>query len=152
MEGNPPDKKKRSSKKDLSQSKSSSTIASRTEESVSLEFFESSGPIPAPNLLLAYETIQPGFAERILVMVEKEQAHRIEYDRVEQEATHNHIRRGHIMAFILAAMLMVAGVTFAFTGHPDISKIIFGGSIVGVAGLFLGSRILKALILKNKGK
>lgn len=41
-----------------------------------------SGPLPPPTMYGEYERTLPGSAERILVMAEKEQDHRIEWERV----------------------------------------------------------------------
>jgi uncharacterized membrane protein len=35
-----------------------------------------SGPIPPPQILGDYDKVQPGFAERIIAMAEREQSHR----------------------------------------------------------------------------
>lgn len=45
-----------------------------------VEFMQHVGPIPDPATLERYNQVQPGFAERIMVMAEKEQKQRHEND------------------------------------------------------------------------
>lgn len=43
------------------------------------------GPIPSPKDLAQYEQLQPGLAERIIQMAEREQQHRFETTKVDEE-------------------------------------------------------------------
>lgn len=77
-----------------------------------------SGPLPHPEMLRQYEEIQPGTADRLLALLEKQTAHRIndEASRTECEiecqkkTTSGYLRRvaiGSWMAFTLALILEV---------------------------------------------
>jgi uncharacterized membrane protein len=48
------------------------------------------GPLPAPDDLLHYDKLFPGAAERIFVMAETEQHHRIAMERQAMDQDHKH--------------------------------------------------------------
>ncbi|MEB3244731.1 MAG: DUF2335 domain-containing protein [Vampirovibrionales bacterium] len=51
-----------------------------------------SGPTPPPELLKAYESIQPGFADRLMQHAEREQAHRHQTDIEMIDLEKNHLK------------------------------------------------------------
>ena len=61
-----------------------------------------SGPLPHPAILQQYEAIQPGFAERLLRMAEREQDHQHEMEKASAEAAATSERRGTWSALIVA--------------------------------------------------
>ena len=67
------------------------------------------GPLPHPDLLVKYEEIIPGSAERILSMAEKEQQHRhqLENEVIEKEIAQK--GRGLNFGFTLALLIIVVG-------------------------------------------
>lgn len=67
------------------------------------------GPLPHPDLLVKYEEIIPGSAERILSMAEKEQQHRhqLENEVIKKEIAQK--GRGLYFGFTLALLIIVVG-------------------------------------------
>lgn len=67
------------------------------------------GPLPHPDLLVKYEEIIPGAAERILSMAEKEQQHRhqLESEVIKKEIAQK--GRGLNFGFTLALLIIVVG-------------------------------------------
>lgn len=67
------------------------------------------GPLPHPDLLVKYEEIIPGSAERILSMAEKEQRHRhqLENEVIKKEIAQK--GRGLYFGFTLALLIIVVG-------------------------------------------
>ncbi|WP_281700108.1 DUF2335 domain-containing protein [Cetobacterium somerae] len=67
------------------------------------------GPLPHPDLLVKYEEIIPGSAERILSMAEKEQQHRhqLENEVIKKEIAQK--GRGLNFGFTLALLIIVVG-------------------------------------------
>ena len=67
------------------------------------------GPLPHPDLLVKYEEIIPGSAERILSMAEKEQQHRhqLENEVIKKEIAQK--GRGLNFGFTLALLIVVVG-------------------------------------------
>lgn len=67
------------------------------------------GPLPHPDLLVKYEEIIPGSAERILSMAEKEQQHRhqLENEVIKKEIAQK--GKGLNFGFTLALLIIVVG-------------------------------------------
>ncbi len=82
---------------------------------------EFSGPLPHPQILRQYNEVLPGAAERILIMAEKQQDHRIGMDR-------SGVRRanwGLGAGYSLSVMGLISSAFLVLHGHE------VGGSILG---------------------
>ena len=68
-----------------------------------------SGPIPPPEILGGYESIQTGAADRIIKMAEEQAHHRqkIEKTVIERETTNDML--GTILGFVLLSFLIALG-------------------------------------------
>lgn len=89
-------------------------------------------PYPTPLDLREYEDIHPGFTGRILTLTERETQHRIQQERLQDNATVELAKRGQTYAFIVVMTLVVGGVIAILTDH----------SIAGFAGLVLAAATL----------
>jgi len=105
------------------------------------------GPIPDPLTLEKYEEIQPGFAERIVAMAEKEQANRHLNDSKvfsNQETQHqrdtNTFRIGQVLALIAIILIIALCVYCAWLGYAKVGGAIACTVIVGVAVAFLAKK------------
>lgn len=105
------------------------------------------GPLPPPDVLERYEALNPGFANRLLIMVENEQQHRqkIEADTNQTniklaQADRRQQRAGQIMAFLLGLVLISSSVFLGFYGHDVVASILGGSTLLGAIGLFLNNR------------
>lgn len=103
-----------------------------------------SGPIPHPELLKGYESIQTGFAERIVRMAEKEQDHRFDQDEGQLECSKMVIsgassdsKRGQWLAFVVAVLFLSGSVFLAFNGHDTVASILGGGTLLGIVTAFI---------------
>ncbi|MEJ2763521.1 DUF2335 domain-containing protein [Photobacterium sp. MCCC 1A19761] len=99
-----------------------------------------SGPIPPPKMLNEYESVHPGFAERIVSMAEKEQEHR---HTVEKESVRGAITkdsRGQHYALIVSLVMIVACTFLISIGHEVAGSIFGGASLLGLAYAFLTGR------------
>ena len=96
-----------------------------------------SGPLPPPTMYGEYERTLPGSAERILVMAEKEQDHRIEWERAEQKTDKKETNLGQWLGFAIAVACIGAGTFLAMNGHDLVAVVAFGFSAVGLVGRFL---------------
>ena len=75
-----------------------------------------SGPLPPPVMLREYNEVQPGMADRIVAMAEKQSAHRLE---IENKGVTNEIalaQRGQWCAIVFAVLSLPLGNVFGFTG------------------------------------
>lgn len=97
-----------------------------------------SGPLPPPAALEHFNTIIHNGAERIMAMVEIEQAHRLESEAKVLNARITDTRRGTWIGGVLIALSIAAAVYTAFIGaHPAVS--------IALVGLPLGI-IIRALL------
>jgi uncharacterized membrane protein len=106
------------------------------------------GPIPPAEDLEKYESVHKGFADRLLIMAEKEQHARIESNRTiienaKQESIqrNKNLKRGQLFALFSIIILTALCVYIAYLGDTDSAKWIVVSGIVGVVGLFITGRI-----------
>lgn len=103
-----------------------------------------SGPIPDPMSLEKYESIQPGFADRIISMAENEAKHRHEMETQAMMHTVRISNLGIIFAFI--SVLVFGGLIFyALCRGLNVSALgVAIAAIASVAGVFVFMRSRKA--------
>lgn len=107
-----------------------------------------SGPLPSPKQLRLYEECQPGLAERIVSMAEREQAHRHKtIDSMEslRKSTLSHVSSRDARGQYLGAGLALSVLTFCFylaaSGSPKVGGWVAVATMVGLAGVFVTRRI-----------
>lgn len=92
-----------------------------------------SGPLPAPADLEKFNQIIPNGAERILAMAEKEQGHRIEYEKTGLTATVRESRRGQILGAIISVVAIGGAIFTAYIGaHWAVSAALVGVPVLGI--------------------
>ena len=96
-----------------------------------------SGPLPPPTMYREYERALPGSAERILVMAEKEQNHRIAWEASAPGASARETNLGQWLGFAIAVVCIGAAVLPAMSGHDWVAGIALGVSPAGLVGRFL---------------
>jgi uncharacterized membrane protein len=99
-------------------------------------------PYPAPDELREYETIHPGFTDRILTLTERETDHRIQQERLQDSATITLAKRGQICAFIVVMTFAVGGLLAILTDHSIAGLAGLVIAAATLAGAFLGPRLL----------
>jgi uncharacterized membrane protein len=102
-------------------------------------FALTTGPIPPPEQLAAYDQIVPGAANRILTMAEHEQNGRLSIltAQVRQSA------RGQWMAFTLALCFLAASVWVTLAGSPIVGGVLGGTTVVGIVAMFITGQALQ---------
>jgi len=118
------------------------------------QFF--SGPQPSPTMLVEYERICPGWAEKLLQMGVDEQRHRHDCEKKEldqndqvialehQDATY--ALTGLIFGFLVLLFILGIGAYALFLGHIDVALACFGsGFLAAVARVFVRGRDRKPL-------
>jgi len=94
---------------------------------------EWTGPLPPPAALERFNQIIPNGAERILAMAEKEQAHRIEYDKTGLPATIRESRRGQYLGAIISLVAVLGAIYTAHIGaHWSIPVALVGVPVLGL--------------------
>jgi uncharacterized membrane protein len=115
------------------------------------------GPIPHPDILAGYQSIDPEFAHKIVEMAEKEQQHRHNQDRKTLEANIKLARKdsttdrvqiilGQILGFVVAIAALGGGVMMVTSGHPITGGIFGVSGIAGVVSVFVVDRRRKQKI------
>ena len=107
------------------------------------------GPLPPPRTIEEYERILPGAADRIFTMAEKQAAHRHEMEsaamalsNIDVRSAYQRANRGLHLAAIVAFAIVAGGVCMAFLGHASEGAGVIGGTIVGLATVFIyGARM-----------
>lgn len=82
-----------------------------------------SGPLPAPDTLERYNNTIPGAGERILMMAENQQAHRIDMEKTSLRRQYNQSGTGQWMAFIIALSFLGSSVYVGMHDHDILAGI-----------------------------
>jgi uncharacterized membrane protein len=100
-----------------------------------------SGPLPPAETLIQYNSVIPNGADRIMIMAEKQQDHRMALENKAITSQLGQSRAGQIFGFILCLLALSASTYLGFTGHEAIGSIIGSTTIIAMASIFvLGKR------------
>lgn len=112
-----------------------------------------SGPIPPPEALARYEEIQPGAADRILKMAEKQQEHRMALETKAIGGQVDQSKRGQIFGFIANFLCIGAAVFFAVVCNmTKFAATFLTVTMVILVGLFLTGKNVMKKDLEEKSK
>lgn len=103
-----------------------------------------SGPLPRPSDLEKYELVKPGFAERIMVMSEREQLHRHSFGEMMLTSELGLKQRGQWFAMASIVILSAFAAYLAFRGASAAAALVATGAILGIVGIFVTGRVLDA--------
>lgn len=109
-----------------------------------------SGPIPPPNLLAEYNSVIPNGAERIMVMAERQSAHR---ERLEARVIDGNVAsqtRGAYFAFIISLVAITGGIGLIYLGRGVDGLAVIIASITGLAGTFIYTKQQQSRELRAK--
>lgn len=100
-----------------------------------------SGPLPPPSVLSGYENVGEGFANRVIALAEKQQAHRHQFEDKSVDAAINAEKRGQYYALIVSVLIILGSLYLIATGK-EISGMILaaGGTLTGLAYIFITGR------------
>ena len=112
-----------------------------------------SGPIPPPEALARYEEIQPGAADRILKMAEKQQEHRMALETKAIGGQVDQSKRGQLFGFILVFVCIAVAVFFSlYFGMTAFAVTFLCVTMVSVVGLFVTGKMAVQKNLAQKSK
>lgn len=94
-------------------------------------------PLPPASELARYNDVSPGLAERLMVMVEKQSAHRIQMESTAIPEQLRQSRHGQIFAFVLGMTAIGAAVYLAMNGQAVVAGVVGGGGVLALAAAFL---------------
>ncbi len=96
-----------------------------------------SGPLPTPEDLRQYNDVVTDGANRIMVMAEKQSAHRIDIESVVIRSQQTQSGRGQLFGLIIGIFGISVGALLAFLGHDTVGGIIAGTTVVSLASAFI---------------
>lgn len=99
-----------------------------------------SGPLPPPSVLSGYESAGEGFANRVIALAEKQQAHRHQLEDKSVEAAINAEKRGQHYALIVSVLIILGSLYLIATGKEISGTILAGGTLTGLAYIFITGR------------
>lgn len=108
------------------------------------------GPVPDPDSLAKYESIQPGFANRLIAMAEKEQSERhasnrlvIENESQLEKMKLTNFKRGQYFGFFALLVIVALCVYAMYLGHPIQAAWIAVAVITTTVVAFISGRLKK---------
>jgi uncharacterized membrane protein len=102
-----------------------------------IESRSSSGPIPSPQILKAYDLIEPGLAKDIVEMAKAQSEHRM---KLESKVINGDGRRawgGLIFGFVISCVALGGGIYLIDRGHDTSGAIIATGSLASLVSVFV---------------
>jgi len=96
-----------------------------------------SGPLPQPETFEGYERILPGCAERILVMAEKQQNHRMGLEKMHLGEQLFQSKLGQIFGLLIAAICIGTGAFLVMNSYEVAGSILFGTTLLGLVTVFV---------------
>ncbi|PHM40269.1 hypothetical protein Xmau_02025 [Xenorhabdus mauleonii] len=85
------------------------------------------GSFPSPEVLKGYESILPGYAERMFSLREREQSFRHEKQKKTLDGLISKEKRGQWMGFSIAMFILIIAAVFAFR-----KEILFAGTLITI--------------------
>lgn len=98
------------------------------------------GPLPPAQQLQQYEQIQPGFAERVLVLTEGEAEHRRQLETEILKVSKWATIRGQVFGFVSVLVLSLVCTYALYLGHSAAASAIAAATLVSMGGAYLINR------------
>ena len=102
-----------------------------------------SGPLPPPEILIGYNDVVQNGGERIIIMAEKQQNHRMALEKYVLEQDSKRADRGLILGFILAILIFSGGVIIVLSGKDIAGLSVVFVSMASLIGLFIRTQQLR---------
>ncbi len=99
-----------------------------------------SGPIPPPEMLDQYASVDPEFPDRIITMAESQQQHRQNMESGALNAATNIEKKGQIYAFTVSISIIAAALYLIASGKEIYGTIFVGCTLIGLASVFITGR------------
>lgn len=96
-----------------------------------------SGPLPSAETIIKYDAVIPNGADRIMIMAEKQQDHRMAMEKKAISSQLNQSLVGQIFGFFLCLFALSLATYLGLNGHEAIGSVIGGTTILGLAGIFV---------------
>lgn len=111
-----------------------------------------SGPLPPPELLSQFNDCIPDGANRIMVMAEKQQEHRILQEDKTISANLKESSRGQVFGFILVILIFLFASYLVVSGNTKTGAIIMLGDLASVLIAYFKGKASQKTDLAHKAK
>jgi uncharacterized membrane protein len=103
-----------------------------------------SGPLPDPDTLIKYSSVITDGANRIMLMAEKQQEHRMKLETAVITSQSKQSNLGQWFGFLIGLVGLGCGTFLAYSGYSTVGGIIAGGTVVSLVSVFvIGKRSQK---------
>jgi uncharacterized membrane protein len=99
-----------------------------------------SGPLPPPEILIKYNDVVPNGGERIILMAEKQQNHRISLEKFVLEKDARRADLGLILGFILALLVAIGGIWVVLMGKDIAGLSMIFVPLATLVGVFINAQ------------
>jgi len=96
-----------------------------------------SGPLPPPETLKMYDMVQPGLAERIVLMAERQSSHRMELEKIVIGGNSNRANWGLVLGFVIALLFLGSGTYLISENHDWAGSSIITVTVGTLVGAFI---------------
>ena len=108
------------------------------------------GPLPPPEMLKGYESVLPGASERILVMAEKQQEHRMYIEKTIVDRQTKQSGNGQKWGGTLTILFGFIALALGYTGHDFLAGTIATTTIISLVIVFVLRKIPEGRDKKKK--
>lgn len=103
-----------------------------------------SGPLPSSETMVQYNSVIPNGADRIMIMAEKQQEHRMIIEKKAINSQLSQSKTGQIFGFVLCFLIIIASTYLGSTGHETIGSILGSTTIIAMASIFVLGKLNKS--------
>ncbi len=111
-----------------------------------------SGPLPPPEILVKYNEVLPGAAERIVAMAEKQQSHRQDLERKLVFSNAESQVRGSYLGFVVCMTVVLGGFYLLYLGRQITGIIAVVTPLIGLVSVFVYGKHAQQKDLNEKAK
>ncbi len=108
------------------------------------------GPLPPPEVLAQYQSIDPALVNRIVDMAETETKQRHTLERKwldaktdDRRAARTQSGRGQIFGFVISLAFLGGALWATNSGNPGVGMALGGGTVLGLVAIFVTGRVLR---------
>jgi uncharacterized membrane protein len=125
--------------------------AQQGERVISLTQQTQTSPVPPPDFLEGYNRHIPDGGNRLFSLVEQQSAHRMSLERDTIATQNKATLRGQWMALGTVVLMCGIGVYAMHLGLSGVAILIFGGTMVGIAAVFItGKRAVRSSLAQKR--
>ena len=109
-------------------------------------------PIPPPEILKNYDMVVPGAADRILLMAERQSAHRQDLEKRVIISDIKDARLGLWLGFLIGMAAIIGGVASGLLGKEITGAFIGGTGVIGLTSVFVYGSVTRRKERETKSR